>query len=135
MAKPDIIFKQIYIRFLSNDAVEVRWELEPTNEDTTKIFFEVLRSESPQEGFAVISPPLTDLCIYKDYYDSAHISKWNLYYYKIRAAFLATPTEFTESESEYIHENPFDDGQSAFIDPVIDIVRRHNELLSHGKIS
>lgn len=128
-----VFFKNVFIRLLTQDSVEIKWELEPSNEDMNTIGFEVQVSESQESGFRQLSPTLIDIYAYRDEFDAGSTSKWQIRFYRIKAFLLTDPSNHVVSPVEHIHENPFDDTHSPFVDPVLDIVRRNNLLLRHDR--
>lgn len=128
-----IFFKNVFIRFLDAISLEIRWEIEPSPEDMATLRFVVYRSDSPESDFEPISPPLTDVDRYRDLFSGYRPSKFHTLFYKVRVYRQADPLHFCESPVEHLHENPFDDTISPFNDPVIDIVRRNNMMLSHPR--
>jgi len=128
-----LFFKNLFIRFVDNHSMEVRWELEPTPEDLRKINFVVYRSDNQVSGFEPVSPPLVDTDTYLDLFEGYKPSKFHTLFYKVRASRNEDPEDFCESVVDYLHENPFDDTRSPFNDPVVDIIRRNNMMLSHPR--
>jgi len=128
-----IFFKALYIRFLTNSSVEIKWDIENTPEDIKQVSFVVYKSETPEAGYTPISPELTDLFTYRDAWTGYDDSKFKIIYYKVRAFIKSDPSKFVETKPDYVHENPEDDSQSPFVDPVVDAVRRANVLLSHER--
>lgn len=131
-----IIFRRVFVRFVSNNSMEITWELEPTPDDLRKIEFTVMRSDNQLTGFEPVSPPLVDTCKYQDLFEGYRPSKFHTLFYKVKAVNTENPTgpgQIVESAVEFLHENPFDDTVSPFNDPVIDIIRRNNMMLSHSR--
>ena len=133
MAVLPIIFRKLTIRFLTHESVEIKWEIENSPIDLSTIAFRVYRSENPINNFKQVSPDLVDIFTYRDRVDESDESKWKITYYKVQAYNLNDPTELVESPTDYVHEDPYDDGTSPFVDPVLDIVRRNDMMLEHER--
>jgi hypothetical protein len=71
--------------------------------------------------------------VYRDKWDGYDSSKFKIIYYKVRAFLTSDPSNFVDSPVEYVHENPYDDTNSPFVDPVVDIIRRNDLLLQHER--
>lgn len=78
--------KDIQVRSLSVDFLEVSWAIESTAEDVLDYTFQVLRSEAPMGPFDEVSPELEDRYLFLD--NRVKIaSKYRDFYYKIRVKY------------------------------------------------
>ena len=128
-----VFFQQLLVRFLSLDATEIRWDVEPTIDLVSNVGFEVQRSETQAGPFEPVSPVLTNLFTYRDTYEGYTSSKFRIIFYRVKAFKLDDPSKFEYSPTDYVHENPFDDTDTPYVDPVVDVIRRNDLLLQHDR--
>lgn len=80
----DIVFSGIRVRPVSRDSIEVSWELSKFGEDWDDIGWLLERSEVQHDGFAPVSPIITNSRMYLDNpVDQLHSTRW--WYYRVVA--------------------------------------------------
>ena len=123
-----IELNEFKIRIVNFNLFELSWSIQPTQEDLSVYEFHVLRSDSPEEGFQDVSGPLVDQYIYLDEIDDPQ-HQWRIFYYKLRIYNTQTLEE-SFSDAIYWHEDTI---SYNLPDPVLEIVRKNNWILSHSR--
>ena len=83
-----------FINGFTSDPIRLRvtWEISDTDIPLSDVEFTVFRSNSPEESFRAVSPPLIDVFDYTD--DDVNLfSKNRKYHYKVRAKVISTDVE------------------------------------------
>ena len=114
MIKP----KNILVRSLDADHLEVSWETSTSALDTLAYSFYILRSESPEGPFETVGGPLIDQYAFRDYTAPLRGSLRTLYYV-VRAKHNETGEEFNSQPTNPEPRPPLD---------ALEIMRR-NDLL------
>lgn len=92
-----LALKEFRVRSLDIDFNELTWKLVDTSEDVYDYTFQVLRSESPEGPFDTLSVPFQDRYLFIDN-TLATGNRWRKYFYKVRIARVADPTDTRDSD-------------------------------------
>lgn len=106
------------VRSLDLDFHEISWKLESSMEDVYDYTFEVLRSESPEGPFDLLTVPFQDRYVFVDNaLQTAH--KWRKWFYKVRVTYKPDG-----SQKDFGPADP-----SPEPDLIVAEIRRHMQLL------
>ena len=83
-----LLVRDISVRFVSAQVLEVTWQIEDTFEDVTDYRFIVQRSEAPEGPYTNISPELNDAYVFHDVSVNLH-SRNRETYYRVRVKKVA----------------------------------------------
>lgn len=113
-----IKLKSFRVRSLDVDFNELSWEIQDTSDDILDYTFQVLRSESPEGPFNLISPIFQDRFLF---IDNAILigDKWRTYYYRLQITHV--PSGDSE-ESQVASKSPD-------ADLIAMEIRRHIQIL------
>ncbi len=114
-----LTLKDFRVRSLDIDFNELSWKLADTSEDVYDYNFQVLRSESPEGPFDVLSTPFQDRYLFIDNTLKTG-NRHRKYFYKLRVARHADANDYTDSAAV---------AQVADPDLIAIEIRRHMQLL------
>lgn len=114
-----LVIRRFRVRSLDIDYNELSWELVDTSEDVYDYTFQVFRSESPSGPFDALTAPFQDRYLVLDNTLRTG-NRWRKYFYKIRTARLADPTDFVDTDPFAKEPDP---------DLITLELRRHHQLL------
>lgn len=114
-----LAIRRFRVRSLDVDYNELAWDLVDTSEDIYDYTFQILRSESPSGPFDVLTAPFQDRYLVLDNtLKTGH--RWRKYFYRLRIARVADPTDFVDTDSVAKEPDP---------DVIALELRRHHQLL------
>lgn len=102
---PNLVFKDLLVRSFSLDFLEVTWAIEDTTLDPHDFQMEVLRSESPEGPWDVVTLPFEDRYRFVDNRVNL-LHRWRQIYYKIRSTRKADTTDVVLSSAFTFHAEP-----------------------------
>lgn len=87
------------VRTFSLDNVQLTWEIENTDLDPHDFWFEVLRSESPEGPFDVMTEKFSDRYLFIDNQQNVQFDRWRKLFYKIRVTLKSDTSQTQNSET------------------------------------
>ena len=108
----------VKVRSLDLDFHEISWEVSDTSQDALDYQFQVLRSESPEGPFEIISVPFIDRYVFIDNVLQV-ANRWRTYWYKLRLIYRPDGTSKDHGPYSMLPEP----------DLITMEVRRHIDLL------
>ena len=95
---PNFVFQNLRVRSLTLDSLEVTWEIANTVLDPYDFNWEILRSESPEGPWDLMTGVFSDRYRFLD--DRVNLlHRWRQLYYRIRSTQKSDPTNTEESKS------------------------------------
>lgn len=131
-----LLVSKVIVRPLTATIVEVSWEIDPTNDDLSKVRFSVLRSESGEGEFKDVSGPLTNQFAFLD--KGVNLKgKYREFKWRVRVdnANDNTVKEFpigTPGDGFKVIDRDFSKGAQIELEPdffALEIIRRNNLYL------